>query len=261
MPARRPRRGGRGAERRRRPRAPRRSGVPRRAGRCAIAARPSCRGRALRLTARRLVEAARDRTFVRRKPLRRPAVLELAPDAAEVGRDLRREEVRRAVGQLDRRRADVAAEREMPDAERARELVELLADGRRRSRDDVALLAELLPRLVLAHVLARVADLRDDAGAHRRLADVAGRARRPRIEVEALVEEVVDVRPPLALARGVGVADADLLEERGAVRVGVLPERGEPLPVAFHHLLRALVPAEREVAVVVVVLRAEVPGL
>src|SRR5204863_3532761 len=134
-----------------------------------------------------------------------------------------------------------AAERQMADAERARELLELLAHGRRRAGDDVALLAELLPRLVHAHVAARVADLRDDAGPHRRLAHVARRVRRAGVEVEALVEEIIDMRPPLALAGRVGVADADLLEEGGGVRVLLLSELAEPLPVALHHLLRALV--------------------
>src|SRR5207237_5603462 len=79
--------------------------------------------------------------------------------------------------------------------------------------------------------------------------------------MEALVEEVVDVRPPLALARRVGVADADLLEERAGIRVLLLAELAEPLPVPLHHLLGALVAAEGEVAVVVAVLGAEVPGL
>src|SRR5207237_9150858 len=60
---------------------------------------------------------------------------------------------------------------------------------------------------------------------------------------------------------GVVVADADLLEEGAAVRVGLGTALREPLPVAVEHLLRALVAAEREIAVVVSVIDAPVPGL
>src|SRR5207302_10014526 len=147
------------------------------------------------------------------------------------------------------------------DAQRAPELLELLADGRRRAGGDVALVAELLPRLVPSEVQARVTDLRHDAGTHRRLAHVSRRAHHAGVEVQALVEEVVDVRPPLALAGAIGVAETHLLEEGLAVRVRVGAERGPPLPVAVEHALGALVAAEGEVAVVVVVLDAEVPGL
>src|SRR5207247_9932582 len=61
--------------------------------------------------------------------------------------------------------------------------------------------------------------------------------------------------------RSVGVAETDLLEEGAGVGVRLLAERRQALPVAVHHLLRALVAAEGEVAVVVAVLGAEVPGL
>src|SRR6185503_5776838 len=100
----------------------------------------------------------------------------------------------------------------------------------RRPRDDVALLAQLLPALVAPEIPARVADLRDDAGAHRCLAHVARRAAHPGVEVEALVEEVVDVRPPFALAGGIRVAQTDLLEEGAAVRVDVGAARRSSLP-------------------------------
>jgi hypothetical protein len=62
--------------------------------------------------------------------------------------------------------------------------------------------------------------------------------------VQASVEEVIDVRPPFALAGLVGVADADLLEESATVRVRFLAERRHSLPVTVEHLLRALVTAE-----------------
>src|SRR5262249_20395104 len=75
------------------------------------------------------------------------------------------------------------------------------------------------------------------------------------------VEEVIDVRAPFALARFVGVADADHLEESATVRIRFFAQRGHSLPVTVDHLLRALVTAEREIAVVVAALRAEIPGL
>src|SRR3989449_11468104 len=104
------------------------------------------------------------------------------------------------VHESDRRRTDVEAEEEMADAQRSAERVELLADRRGRAGDAVALVAQLLPALVAPEVQARVADLRHDSRAHGRLAHVAGGADHAGIEVEALVEEVVDVRPPFALA-------------------------------------------------------------
>ena len=79
--------------------------------------------------------------------------------------------------------------------------------------------------------------------------------------MEAAIEEVIDVRPPLALTFGIGVADADLLEERHAVWIVIEPVMRAPLPVAVDHLLGALVSGEREIAVVVLVLGAEVPRL
>src|SRR5262245_63650595 len=69
------------------------------------------------------------------------------------------------------------------------------------------------------------------------------------------------MRPPLALAGFVGVAYADLLGEGATVGVRLLAERGHSLPVTVEHLLRLLVAAEREIAVVVAPLCAEVPGL
>src|SRR5262249_13711926 len=152
-------------------------------------------------------------------------------------------------------------ERQVADAERARELLQLLSHCRGRAGDDVALLAQLFPALVGAQIEGRVADLRDDAGAHRSLAHVTGRTHHARVEMEALVEEVVDVRPPLALAVLVALADAHLLEERRRVRVLRLAALRHVLPVAVHHPLRALVAAEGEVAVVVAALDAEIPGL
>src|SRR5262249_883741 len=101
----------------------------------------SRRRRPLGGAARRLALAAGYGPLRAGKRLRRPVVLVLAPDGTELRHDVRREEVGRPVGELDRRRSDVAAEREVADAERARELLELLADRRRRAGDDVALLA------------------------------------------------------------------------------------------------------------------------
>ena len=108
---------------------------------------------------------------------------------------------------------------EMADAQRLGQLLELLAHRRRRAGDDVALVDELLPASCsrpCSGWCCRPAPRRRRASRPRSCSPAPGRAR---IEVQALVEEVVDVRPPLALARGVGVADADLLEEGAAVRV------------------------------------------
>src|SRR5262249_21969852 len=190
-----------------------------------------------------------------------PALLVVGVDVLQLGQDLLTGQPRGAIHELRGRRADVTAEQHVTHPQGLRELFDLLAHRLGRAREDVALVHELLPGLVDAHVLRGVAELGHDAGAHRRLGALARRFRRARIQVETLVEEVVDVRPPLLLALRVGLADADLLEERRRVRVVVGAQRGAALPVTVHHVARALVTREREIAVVVVVLRAEVPGL
>src|SRR6266404_3922941 len=102
--------------------------------------------------------------------------------------------------------------------------------------------------------------LSDDRRANRFLREVARRRCHARIKMEAAVEEVINMRPPFAFTFGVRVADTNLLEKRDAVRVLIEPVMRAAFPVAVDHLLRALVAGEREIAVVVLVLGAEVPG-
>src|SRR4030095_9465323 len=149
----------------------------------------------------------------------------------------------------------------MAAAQAPRQLFTPLAHGRRRSGDDVTAFDQFLPAFVRTQIHRGVACLRDNARADRSLGQVPGRRGHPRIKVQASVEEVIDVRPPFALAGFVGVADADLLEESATVRVRIFAERRHSLPVTVEHLLRALVTAEGEIAVVVTALGAEVPGL
>src|SRR5262245_39726408 len=149
----------------------------------------------------------------------------------------------------------------MTAAQAPRQLFTPLAHGGGRTGDDVTAFDQFLPAFVRAQIHRGVAGLRDNARADRSLCQVPGRRRHPGIKVQASVEEVIDVRPPFALAGLVGVADADLLEESATVRVRFLAERRHSLPITVDHLLRALVTAEGEIAVVVSALGAEVPGL
>src|SRR5262245_28318796 len=149
----------------------------------------------------------------------------------------------------------------MTAAQAPRQLFTLLAHGRRRSGDDVTAFDQFLPAFVHPQIHRGVACLRDNACADRSLCQVPGRRGHPRIKVQASVEEVINVRPPFALAGLVSVANADLLEESATVRVRFSAKSGHSLPVTVEHLLRALVTAEGEIAVVVAALGAEVPGL
>src|SRR5215510_6193155 len=139
----------------------------------------------------------------------------------------------------------------MTAAQAPRQLFTPLAHGRRRSGDDVTAFDQFLPAFVHAQIHRGVARLRDNACADRSLCHVPGRRGHPRIKVQASVEEVINVWPPFTLAGLVGVADADLLEESATVRVRFTASRRHLLPVAVEHLLRALVTAEGEIAVVV----------
>ena len=151
----------------------------------------------------------------------------------------------------------------MAAIERPGDLGERFADGVRAADDDVALLHHLVPRQVVLGLLRPHdgAHLRLVAGPRRRLGDVAGRVGVAGIDVQRTVEEVLRrllVQPVRLL---VGVGDADELEERQPVGVGVLAVGLDLAPVSADGLLRHQVAVVGQGGVDEVVLRAEVPRL
>ena len=79
--------------------------------------------------------------------------------------------------------------------------------------------------------------------------------------MEAALEEVAHVWLVNALRLRHVLGDADLLGEGALVGVELLAGLFHAAPEALHQLLGAEVAGEREVAVVVAVLGAEIPGL
>src|SRR5207244_6113598 len=116
------------------------------------------------------------------------------------------------------------------------------------------------PRLLPGLKAGGAADLADDAGALRRLGDIAGRHRPARVDPQAAAIEVFGrlAVEPHRLVPTVG--DTDELQKPGAIWVPVLAEPGHLVPEALHCGAAVLVAEIGQVRVDVVHRRTPLPG-
>src|SRR2546430_15178672 len=129
-----------------------------------------------------------------RTAARPPAVLVARPHVADVRHHLAREEVRVVEDEVFRHRADLEQHHQVADAERADALRELLADGGRAPRDDVALVEVLLPVERLADLLGLGADPRLCSRLERLYRAVARRLGEALPDAQALLVKIMHVR-------------------------------------------------------------------
>ena len=161
--------------------------------------------------------------------------------------------------------AELQQQHQVADIQLGRHLGKLRHDFIRRADDDVAQIDDVLhlgrphPRPGAARRGA--ADLAFDAGALRRLGDVARRRRPHRIGVQAAAIEILGgfaIQLQRLLTR---FRDADELQEAGAIWIAVLAQARHFAPEAVHRRLAVLVAEIRQIRVDVVHARAPLPRL
>src|SRR5271165_1074399 len=154
----------------------------------------------------------------------------------------------------------------MADIEVGRQLGQLLDDLVGRADDYIAALDDVLhlrcrPRRLAGLEAGGAADLADDAGALRRLGDIARRHRPARVDAQAPAIKILRglaVEPHRLLA---ALGDPDRLQKPGAIGVPLLAEPVHLLPKAVHRRAAVLEAEIGEIGVHVVHLRAPLPRL
>ena len=187
-------------------------------------------------------------------------ILVIAPQAAQVRHDVLGKALGVFACQFVAHVADLAQQHGIADAHVGERLAQSVAYGGGAAGHYVAVFNEVLPFQLLACRRGDTADLRGESRPHGGHGAIAWRVGETGVDVQAAVEEVIDVRCVQPLGFLIAVGHADDLRVTGAIGVVVLAEGRGPLPIAVHHLLRPLVAVIAEVGVVVVVLQAEVPG-
>src|SRR6516164_3770967 len=154
----------------------------------------------------------------------------------------------------------------MADIEVGRHLGQLRDDLVRRADDHIAALDDVLhprrcPRLLPGLHISGAANLPDDAGALRRLGDIARRHRPARIDPEAAAVEIFG-RFAVQLKRLLAaLGDPDKLQKAGAIWVPVLAKPRHLVPEALHRGAAVLEAKIGQIGVDVVHRRAPLPGL
>ncbi len=163
---------------------------------------------------------------------------------------------------LVRHVAEVHEQHQVADLHAIGHVVEPVDDGLRAARDHAAAVDDLLPGEKLAlHLRGRVAHLAAHALADGGDAGVAGRAGIARIDVEAAVIEILRRLGVELLRLGIVFRDADELQERHAVRIGLGAEPLHRLPIAVDDRSAGHVAEIGKIGVEEVVLDAPFPGL
>src|SRR5581483_9254159 len=111
-----------------------------------------------------------------------------------------------------------------------------------------------------AEEVGRLAHLGLQSGADGGLGAIARRVGEAGIDVQAAVEEIIDVFGVVLLGLGVSLGNRDELQEAGAVGIGLGALLRHLLPETVHYFLSVLVAEVRQVAVGVVVIEHPVPG-
>src|SRR5579875_3521455 len=154
----------------------------------------------------------------------------------------------------------------MPDIEVPRHLLQPLGNLVGRADDDIAALDDRLhlgrrARLLAGGKAGGAADLALDAGALRRLGDIAGWHRPARIDAQAAAVEILGrlAIEPKRLRPALG--NPDKLQKAGAIAVALLAKPRHLGPEPVHRRLTVLVAEIGQVGVDVVHGRAPLPSL
>src|SRR5215475_15901961 len=123
------------------------------------------------------------------------------------------------------------------------------------------MLDKILPGELGAQRTRGPANLRHKTCAQRGLGAIAWGIGKAWIDMQAAVEEVIDMRPIETLGFLVIIGYHDDLRIASAIRVGVFATFRHPVPEALHDFLRPFVPIVAQVGVHIVIGKAKIPRL